>query len=292
MELELWSDLSQAISALQRQIRRCRGDQYSTASIVRVYLWAVLHDRPMIWACDARNWTQQTRPRQLPDQSTLSRRTRRADFQEFLAKMGRRLNGAAKTQYLKIIDGKPLELPNHTSDRDARWGRGVSRHSIGYKIHAIISENPLPDALAITPLNVCEKRMAHRLIRRVEGSGYLLADGNYDASWLFDVCRDQGRQLVCPRAKPGTGIGHRYQSPHRLRAIDMLEPPATINDFGRQLYRRRSDIERQFSQMVSFGGGLTCLPPWVRRIWRVRNWVWAKLLINAARIRRRTKRAA
>jgi hypothetical protein len=30
---------------------------------------------------------------------------------------------------------------------------------------------------------------------------------------------------------------------------------------------------------------LATLPPWVRRIWRVRRWVWAKLLINATRIR-------
>ena len=46
----------------------------------------------------------------------------------------------------------------------------------------------------------------------------------------------------------------------------------------------RTDIERQFSQLVCFGGGLATLPPWVRRIWRVRNWVMAKLLINAVRI--------
>jgi hypothetical protein len=38
---------------------------------------------------------------------------------------------------------------------------------------------------------------------------------------------------------------------------------------------------------VSFGGGLTsALPAFVRRLHRVRLWVHAKLLINAARIRR------
>jgi hypothetical protein len=44
--------------------------------------------------------------------------------------------------------------------------------------------------------------------------------------------------------------------------------------------------------MVSFGGGLAALPPWVRRIWRVRNWVWAKLLINGSRIRRNGKKVS
>ena len=58
-----------------------------------------------------------------------------------------------------------------------------------------------------------------------------------------------------------------------------------MNPFGPRLYDTRTDAERDFSGMVCFGGGLAALPPWVRRIWRVRNWVMSKLLINAARIR-------
>ena len=112
-----------------------------------------------------------------------------------------------------------------------------------------------------------------------------MGDGHYDASWLHDVCKHHNHVLVSPRAKPGTGKGHHYQSPQRLRSIQLLEPPAGINGFGPALYRSRTTIERQFSQLTCFGGGLAALPSWVRRIWRVRNWVWAKLLINAARIR-------
>jgi hypothetical protein len=291
MELELWADLSQAICDVQRRVKTRPNDTYPTALIFRVHLWSALHDRPTRWACDAKNWTRQTRPPVLPDQSTMSRRMRRKDFEPFLKQMHQRLNGKAVPSLLKIADGKPLELPNHTTDRDAAWGRGVNRNAIGYKLHAICSGNPLPDAFAITPLNVCEKQMAHRMIRRVQGTGYCLGDGHYDASWLFDACAYHGHQLLCPRAKPGTGIGHHYQSPGRLRSIQLLEPPGGIGDFGRSLYSLRTDAERQFSQMVSFGGGLMALPPWVRRIWRVRNWVWAKLLINGSRIRLNRKRA-
>jgi hypothetical protein len=97
---------------------------------------------------------------------------------------------------------------------------------------------------------------------------------------------------VCPRAKPGTGLGHHYQSPDRVRAIDMLEPPARVNGFGPSLYRLRTDIERAFAQLACFGGGLATLPPWVRRIGRVRRWVTAKLLINAARIRIQRRKAS
>jgi hypothetical protein len=292
MELELWADLSQAICDIGPRVSRQRNDVYPTALIVRVHLWAVLHDRPTCWACHPKNWTSYNRPPVLPDQSTMSRRTRRSDFEPFLRLLHKRLNGKAVPALLKVVDGKPLELPNHTTDRDAAWGRGVGRVAIGYKLPAICSGNPLPDAFAITPLNVCEKQMAYRMIRRVRGTGYCLADGNYDASWLFDVCGHHGHQLLCPRAKPGTGIGHHYLSPLRLRAIQLLEPPGEIDGFGPALYRLRVGIERQFSQMVSFGGGLAALPPWVRRIWRVRNWVWAKLLINGSRIRRNGKKVS
>ena len=149
----------------------------------------------------------------------------------------------------------------------------------------------MPDAFAITTLNVCEKRMAARLIGRVTGFGYLLADAHYDASWLFDYCHAHQHQLLCPRAKPGTGEGHHYVSPHRRQAIAMLEVPAAVNPFGRELYAGRTDIERSFSQMVCFGAGLGQLPTWVRRIWRVRHWVMNKLLINAARIRINRRKA-
>lgn len=285
MELELWTELSQAICDVQRDFKFNPRDVHPTARIARVHLWAALHDRPTIWACKRGNWTAKTCPQELPDQSTMSRRMRRDDFQEFLQALQQRLNGKPQRHLLRMIDGKPLELPNHTGDPDAGWGRGVSRTSVGYKLHMIYSGNPMPDAFAITSLDICEKQMAARMIKRIRGSGYLLGDGHYDASWLYDFCRYHNHVLVSPRPKPGAGIGHHYQSPQRLRSIQMLEPPGGLDKFGPSLYRGRTAIERQFSQISCFGGGMAPLPAWVRRIWRVRNWVWAKLLINAARIR-------
>jgi hypothetical protein len=285
MELELWTQLSAAISDVQGQVKCRPRDTHSTALVVRVYLWAALHDRPVCWACAPSSWSDKTRPGDLPDQSTMSRRLRRDDFEPFLRALHQRLNGRPHTPHVRIIDGKPLELPNHTTDRNAGWGRGVSRISVGYKLHMIYSGNPLPDAFVITPLDVCEKQLAARLIKRVEGEGYLLGDRHYDASWLYDWCGYHGHQLLTPRVRPATGLGHHYQSPQRLHAIELLESPAAINRFGPSLYQLRSEIERGFSNLSCFGGGLAPLPFWVRRIWRVRPWVWAKLLINAARIR-------
>ena len=291
MELELWTEASAAISAVAMNWVRRPRDRHSTALIARVYHWACLHDRPISWACKPAHWTPATRPAYLPDQSTMSRRTRRADFMDFLQRVGQRLGGKTQPSLVKVVDGKALELPNHTGDRDATWSRGVSRISVGYKIHAICSGNPMPEAFAITTLSVCEKQMAARMVKRIKGFGYLLGDAHYDASWLFDVCHEHNHQLLSPRAKPGTGEAHRYVSPHRRRAIAMLEVPEAVNGFGRDLYDRRTDIERDFSQLTCFGAGLGPLPAWVRRIWRVRPWVMNKLLINAARIRINRRKA-
>ena len=291
MELERWAELSAAISAVAAEFGRHKRDRHCTALVVRVHTWAALHDRPVSWACRAKNWPARARPAKLPGQSTMSRRMRRPDFEQFQRRVGLRMNGRPAPALVKAADGKALELPNHSTDRDATWSRGVGRTSPGYKLHAIVSGNPMPDAFAVTTLNVCEKRMAARLIGRVAGCGYLLGDGHYDASWLFDYCHHHRHQLLCPRAKPGTGLGHHYVSPHRRRAIDLLEVPAAVNPFGPRLYDRRTDVERDFSGLACSGGGLASLPPWVRRIWRVRAWVTAKLLINAARIRLNRKKA-
>ena len=303
MDLELWTQLSMAISDVERRWPTRGRDRHPTSRIVRVHVWSALHTRPTSWACDARHWTARTRPPSLPDQSTMSRRMQRADFDEFMTRVGQRLNGdsnAARARealklHVRIVDGKALELPNHSTDRDARWGRGVSRNSLGYKIHFLCStvERPMPDAFVVTPLDRCEKQMAARMIRRVRGGGYLLADAHLDASWLFDHCRAHAHQLVCPRAKPHTGLGNHYQSPDRIRAIEMLESPADVNPFGPSLYRHRTVIERRLSAAVCFGAGIgNSLPPWVRRIGRVRRWITAKLLINAARIRNNQRVAA
>jgi len=289
MDLQLCAELSAGISDVQQRWGRNGRDSYSTSCIVRIHLWSVLHDRPTCWACQASNWTRATCPACLPDQSTMSRRMRRKDFEEFLELMCKRLGERGRHWLMRIVDGKPLELSHNSTDPDAAWGRGVSHTSYGYKLHVICSGNDLPDAFVVTPLNACEKQMAARMIKRVGGAGYLLADSHYDASWLFDHCAEHNHQLLCPRAKPGSGLGHHRHSPRRLQAIDMLESPVGVNDFGPSLYRRRSDIERDFSRTVSFGGGLTTLPPWVRRLWRVRRWVCGKLLIKAARARARRR---
>lgn len=53
MEGELFQQLHRLLVAFGKRLRRCR---FSDVWIAAVYLWAVLHDRPVCWACDPRNW--------------------------------------------------------------------------------------------------------------------------------------------------------------------------------------------------------------------------------------------
>jgi hypothetical protein len=146
----------------------------------------------------------------------------------------------------------------------------------GYKLHAVWGWGPLPIAWALVPLNVSERRVALELVKRLPGSGYLLGDRQYDCEALYEAAAAAGYQLVAPRQRTGKALGHRRQSPHRLRSIALLTAP-----FGQALYRRRLRIEHCFAKLTTFVGGLGPLPFWVRRLHRVRLWVQSKLLLNA-----------
>jgi len=282
MERELWSQLSRAILDTARTRRASARFTHDMALIVRVYLWAVLHDRPVYWACEARHWDYRTRPKTLPSQSTMSRRLRSQAIVEFMAAVARRVNGQPDVGLIKAIDGKPLTVSRHSLDAQATWGYGQHRVDRGYKLHAIWADTPMPIAWDVQPLNVHEKVVAQRLIPQLSGGGYLLADTNYDGTQLYDLSAGHGHQLLAPRACPGRGLGHRRHSAYRLRAIELLEGPG---DFGWSIYQQRRHIESHFGGLTSFGGGLVALPAWVRGHHRVRQFVHAKLIINAARLR-------
>lgn len=94
--------------------------------------------------------------------------------------------------------------------------------------------------------------MAERLIGQLLLGGYLLGDGNYDASYLYDVAATRGYQLVSPvRACKKPGSGKHYQSPYRRRSLALQQ-----GEFGKALYRARTAIERSFGHASCFGGGL------------------------------------
>ena len=280
MERELWPLLYHHLKEAAKGFSQ-KYVQMQPWLLVAVYLWAALHDRPVCWACDRRNWSTTTlRPPRLPSPRTMSRRIDTVGVGLFWRQLEERLRQTGQPPLVALLDGKPLVVSGVSKDPDAGYGRAAGCKAKGYKLHAAWAGRPLPEAWEVTPMNTCEKAVARRLIPQLTYGGYLLADGNYDASDLYDRAFVQGYRLIAAHRKgkqPGSG-GH-YQSPHRLSSIAVLHTP-----FGRALYRLRGRIERSFGNAVSFGGGLGPPPAWVRGLDRVRTWVWAKLLINAARI--------
>ena len=282
MERELWPSLYRLLRAVAKDFSQ-KYVHHQPWVLVAVMLWAALHDRSVSWACQKRHWSTTTlRPGRIPSESTLSRRGDDVGVGLFWRAVEQRIRNGAEPALVAFVDGKPLPIGGNGTDPDARFGRGAGCIAKGYKLHAVWSTRPVPEAWDVTPLNANEKAVAQALTSQLEYGGYLLADGNYDASYVYDAAVQRGYQLVAPyRKAEEPGSGNHYQSPHRLRSIAIMQ-----SDFGKALYKARTAIERSFGNAVSFGGGLGPLPAWVRGLERVRTWVWAKLLINAVRILR------
>jgi len=280
MERELWPPLYHLLREVAKDFRQ-KYVQYQPWVLVAVMLWAALHDRSVSWACQRRHWSTTTlKPRRLPSPSAMSRRIDSAGTALLWRALEQRLRDGGPPALVAFVDGKALPVGGCSKDPDARFGRGAGATAKGYKLHAIWSTRPVPEAWDVTPLNGNEKAVARGLVGQLAYGGYLLGDGNYDASYVYDAAMARGYQLVAPyRKAKNPGGGQHYQSPHRLRSIDLVR-----SDFGQALYKARTAIERSFGHAGSFGGGLGPLPAWVRGLARVRTWVWAKLLINAVRI--------
>jgi len=286
MERELWSSLYRILVLLDKPFGCWK---YSVSDVLAIYFWAVIHDRPVSWAVDERNWPGDIRPQYFPSRSTLSRRLRKDGVQRLMSEVEDTWSAVFNVGCwrLLVIDGKGLTVSGVSKDADAGYGRAAGGMAKGYKFFAIWGGGPLPVAWALGPMNKSEKTMARELIPGLEGTGYLLGDSEYDCNPLYDLADAAGFHLLTPkRQAESKGLGHRRQSPARLRAIEMLKYP-----FAQALFKHRRQIERDFGGLTSFGGGLAPLPAWVRRFTRVRNWIHAKLLVNAAKWLRQHKLA-
>lgn len=65
MDREHWAELSWAISSVQQTWTE-RRMLHPTSRIVRVYLWAAIHNCTVSWACEAGNWDARTAPISCP----------------------------------------------------------------------------------------------------------------------------------------------------------------------------------------------------------------------------------
>lgn len=290
MERELFSQLRSGLRRLGRR-RRNRRFRYTDATIVEVYYWAVLHDRPVAWACRRSNWPPGLRRGPLPSQPEMSRRLRTPWVIALINRLeGLVLRGDRVPKLAYIIDGKALPIASHSTDPHAGYGRAIGGKAKGYKLHVLMDTGATVWGWRLAPMNGDERTMARRLTASLPGQGYLLADANYNSNRLFEAAAMRQVQMLSPRRSRSArmGLGHHPQHPSRLRSIELLEH----SGFGWMLMGMRRAIERFFASLTAASTGLTCLPAWVRTYPRVRLWVQAKLVIHQLRINRRHAIAA
>ncbi len=117
---------------------RCAREKFSVEDIVRVWFWAVVHDRPVFWATLKTNWPIHERRRRLPSSSTMSRRLRDPEVQGLITVLEQTVFEPSDNKPLVwVIDGKPLLVSGASGDRQAGFGRAQRCNARGYKLHLI-----------------------------------------------------------------------------------------------------------------------------------------------------------
>jgi len=272
MENELWKQVYQFVTetAKGKTLKRAT---YTHADIVLTYLWAVLHDRPVYWACKKRNWPIYLRRRPLPNPSTMTRRLRSTSIQSLLREIEQVLINRFPRSICRWIDAKPLPIGGCSKDKQSAFGFGASCICKGYKLYAVADKKQGFVCWTVKPMNQNEPKVARELIPQLDHGGYLIGDTAYDSNALYEIASRRSIQLVAAR-RPGKSLGHRCHSLYRLRARELLNRP-----FGQGLIISRKSIERMFGNLTSFGCGLKPLPHWVRGLFRVELWVRAKMIL-------------
>jgi len=273
MESELYRKVYQVVMTIYSKTNLKR-ITFTDADIVLTYLWAVLHDRPTNWACHKKNWPIYYRRRPLPDPSTLSRRLPTPGVQSLLREVENALINTLPRKICRWIDAKPLPISGSTTDKQARYGHAAGCMGKGYKLYAVGDDQQGLVQWRIYPMNYNEEVAARELISHIEPEGYLIGDGAYDKNSLYEIAGCKSiRHFAVKRYKKSKGIGHHRHSQYRLQALARLE-----SDFVQRLIDYRDNIERMFAQLTNFACGLKPLPSWVRGLFRVENWVRAKMI--------------
>ncbi len=272
MENELWKKLYQLVTEIAKG-KTLKRATYSHADIVLTYLWSVIHDRPIYWACKKTNWPIYYRRKPLPNPSTMTRRLRTTAIQTLLQEIEHVLVNMFPRSVCRWIDGKPLPIGGCSKDKQSAFGYGASCIAKGYKLYAVADKNQGFVCWTVRPMNQNEPKVAADLIPQLDHGGYLVGDTAYDSNNLYEIASKRSIQLVAGR-RSGKALGHRRHSLYRLRSRELLS-----RSFGQSLITGRTLIERMFGNLVSFGGGLKPLPHWVRTLFRVRMWVRGKMIL-------------
>lgn len=284
MDTEVWRVLMAAVKSADRRVPRVeRRPKFSDALIVKMYLWSVWHDRPLSWAADRTHYSRLFRPRKLPSYSQFTRRVKAERVANLLTAINEFLTRTQASVELAFLDGKPLPVSFCSRDPDARVGWSSKGFANGYKLHACATRDGRIAAHCVRPMNEGEAKVARTKLPPAAQATLVLADANYDSRQLYQTLGARGQQLLTPVGPtPVHPQPLRRMGPHRRFALWLRD---RLGESYRTVLDLRDEIERIFSALCCFGGGLAPLPPWVRRLPRVQRWVTAKIAIYHARLR-------
>lgn len=285
MEAQLYQSLYKLVWSLAHP--RQKRTRFNDRIIVMVYLWSVLWDRPVCWACDPANWTGRN-AFELPSDSTMSRRLRTVGVQQLIERAlaaGSDLFGPPPL--VKQVDSKPMYVGPYSKDRDAKRGYiAAGQKARGYRLHTL-NHGRMVRWFTLAPMNEHDSTTAPLVFRRLEGGGgYAAADNAYDSNDLHGEAAAVGHQLVAPPRACNKGVRDlKHNCPERIRALDLLDSPlehcGLSGDFGRELYNCRQRVESGYGGLTM--QGLHFLPAWVRGPRRVALWAAGKILIFLCR---------
>lgn len=280
-----WRCIYRSIQKAARSLPRERRLTFSDTLIVAMYVWAVKHDRAMMWACDRRNYTWLFRPRKLPSVSQFHRRVRSERVRQILQRVNDDLAGSSLATDVMMIDGKALLVSGVSKDPDARCGYACGGlMGKGYKLHAYVTQDERFLCWCVRPLNEHEMPIATYMLGHLppmSQRSLILADGNYDAHSYHKAVDASDAKLVAHlRGQAGHAVTLRQMGPSRR---ELLELNRTKKPLVRMVLRERDIIERSFAHLTSYGGGLGPLPAFVRRLSRVTRWVGTKIALYHAR---------
>lgn len=280
MEAQLFSTLYRFLMSVAHPPRRAR-EQFNDRIIVLVYLWSVLHDRPVSWACQMQHWPG----RQLcvlPSDTTMSRRLRTVGVLQLIERVTRAAAELFPVTLVKALDSKPLLVGAYSKDRDAKRGRlADGQFARGYRLH-VITHHRAVQTWTLGAMSDHDSIHAPTLLKSVRGGGYVVADNAYDSNPLHLATAAVNHQLIAPPRKVNRGVRDlKHNCPQRLHALDLLDHPlkpcGVPGDFGRELYNQREAVESSLGELSLMG--LNYLPAWARGPRRVALWTAGKILL-------------
>lgn len=284
MEEQLYRSLYKLVWSLPHP--RQKKVRFNDLIIVMVYLWSVLNDRPVCWACDMNNWGAWL-GFELPSDSTMSRRLKTLSVQQLLERaISAGSDPFGPAPLVKQIDSKPMYVGPYSKDRDAKRGRiGAGQMARGYRLHTL-NHGRTVRFFTLAPMNEHDATIAPVLLDKLEGGGYAVVDNAYDSNELHGRAADRNHQLIAPPRAANKGVRDlKYNRPERIRALDLLDSPLARlgpgGEFGRDLYNCRQRVESGYGTLTLMG--LNYLPAWVRGPRRVALWTAAKILIYTCR---------